>query len=582
MCGFVGILSLSNSVVIDKKITSEVESSLMKIQHRGPDGFHVVTSERFALGHVRLSIIDLSPEGRQPLLGSNGSSLLFNGEIYNYKKLAEKYNVAGGRNATSDTKVLFSLLNNFGESIIHELDGMFSFVFVDSGGQIILARDRFGIKPLFYSVQNGCLKVASEIRALPGISLKPDQSVMFDYLRTGFYPAASNSTFFSEVKQVQPGICSIYRKGEEVASETSFVTDIDLGFPPRSSSDLDVVLASISEKIAVSDVPICFSLSGGVDSTLSLATFSAGREHTLGQIHAISSEPFSSELSEVALAKRTANKLNVQLHVCAPPRIHSEHEAFAEMLRLTDILEAPVRSAGVFMQEAVYRKAHDLGFKVIIDGEGADDILGAYYGNISSTISQLVREVGPVAAFREVRRLADRTGLRWANIFAKVILLNIQRRTSLGGPITNKQSRVSEINDLVGRSSLPTLVHWGDRLSMRYSLEARPFYLFQEFRDWSNGLLAAQALSNGYNKWPLRNQLARVHSLPEVAFNPRKLGYSTVSAPFQKLVMQTLTDSSWQYMLNEAFNSSNTKDPIRTTFRILGAYTFMRNYATNI
>lgn len=578
MCGFVGALLLQAAQKTTAQLAAQVRKAVVAIGHRGPDDSHVVEHDRYVLGHVRLSIIGLGHEGQQPVVDGDGTALVFNGEIYNYKELAVRYGVAGGSNATSDTQVLYALLRAYGEGIVRELDGMFAFVYRERGGRVLLARDRFGIKPLFYAVRNGVLLVASELRGLPGMVLQPDRDVLRGYVRTGFYPTGANATFFTDVKQVEAGTVVSYVPNATAAVEASYVTGIDLGDAPRPTAELETVLERIRDKISVSDVPICFSLSGGVDSTLGLATFAHWNGRGREEIHAITSSPFSSEFSEVETAKATAAKLGVRLHVCTPPSIATESEALAHLQRLTDVLEAPVRSAGVFMQESVYRHARQLGFKVIIDGEGADDLMGAYYGNLASTLAQIGWESGMAAAYREARRLAERSGLRWTRLLAKTTLLALRKSTSLGGPADGRSMRVAEINDLVGRSSLPTLVHWGDRLSMRYSIEARPFYLFQEFRDWSNELPATEALQDGYNKWPLRKNLAQRHDLPGVAFNARKFGYSTSSDIFSGLAMRAGEDKSWKAFLDEAFPGTSANDAARTSFRALGAYIFLQAY----
>ncbi len=578
MCGFVGVLPLQKSQKTTQQASTDVHKALNAIKHRGPDDFHVVEHDRYVLGHVRLSIIGLGSEGHQPVVDDAGAVLVFNGEIYNYKELATRYGVAGGSNATSDTQVLFALLRAYGKRIVSELDGMFAFVYRDSVGRIFLVRDRFGIKPLFYAVRNGVLIVASELRALPGVPLHPDHDVLRNYIRTGFYPTGSNKTFFADVMQVEAGTVVSWVPDSTVADHVSYLTAMDLGEPPPTVADLETVLEGIRGKISESDVPICFSLSGGVDSTLGLATFAQWSGRGSEEIHAITCRPFSHELSEVEAATATAAKLGVRLHVCAPPYLASDTEALAHLHRLTNILEAPVRSAGVFMQESVYRHARDLGFKVIIDGEGADDLMGAYYGNLASTLAQISKEDGMVAAFLEAQKFAARCGLPWTRLLVRTAMVNVYKQMTMGGTANGLSMRIAEINDLIARSSLPTLVHWGDRLSMRYSVEARPFYLFQEFREWSNGLPAAEALKDGYNKWPLRKALAQRKDFDAIAFNTRKFGYSTTSEVFSGLALRASENKSWKAFLDETFSGPLANNAARTSFRALGAYIFLQVY----
>jgi asparagine synthase (glutamine-hydrolysing) len=575
MCGFVGAVALQSGKLIDDSVVQQVQRGLDAIGHRGPDDSAIVQNEYYALGHRRLSIIGLGEAGRQPVVGLDSNVLVFNGEIYNYKELAAKYALDTVVDTSSDTQVLFALLKAQGEKVIGEFDGMFAFAFINRHGELLLARDRFGVKPLYYTLENGILRFASELRGLNETPKRLNTPVIHSYLKTGFYPTGEGKTFFTNIFQVEAGETLAFSRGASYPQRGTFSSTSTTSLSGDADKDLMAILERIRSKISVSDVPICFSLSGGVDSSLGLATFASSAAHQKGQMHAISCRPFSAEFSEEALAIHTAKALDVQLHVCSPPQMHSDDEAYEHLQRLTSVIEAPVRSPGVFMQEAVYRHARELGFKVIIDGEGADDLMGAYYGSISSTLTEMARERGNVYAAMQAKRLCQRTGMHWQKLLAKSALQSFHRRTSSGSAANSVSMKTSEIQDLAFHSSLPTLVQWGDRLSMHYSVEARPFYLFQEFLDWSTQLAPSMALSDGYNKWPMRKALASRYGLSDVAYNAKKFGYSTTGETFSSLIRLPLTDSTWRDFLSEAPATLADK---KSDFRHLGAYVFFKSY----
>src|SRR5258705_13226483 len=178
MCGIAGILNLSNAEPGDA--TALVSAMLDPIRHRGPDdhGTWVSSDRRVALGHRRLSILDLSPNGHQPMLGADGSVIVYNGELYNFQPLRERFRGKPFR-STSDTEVLLKCYEADGEDCLKYLNGMFAFAIWDPARrQMLLARDRVGIKPLYYTTQRGVFAFASEIKpllALPWVKAQLDE-----------------------------------------------------------------------------------------------------------------------------------------------------------------------------------------------------------------------------------------------------------------------------------------------------------------------------------------------------------------------------------------------------------------------
>jgi asparagine synthase (glutamine-hydrolysing) len=576
MCGFVGFCSHHPLGQRAPALQRDVQAALDTLAHRGPDADGVRSGSLSVLGHRRLSIVGLGAPGAQPVL-ERGRGLVFNGEIYPFRELARQ--LLGDREGryVSDTQVLFAMLGEMGVAALPHLEGMFSFAYVDEAARtLMLVRDRFGIKPLFYRQTADGIAFASEVRALrvldPGIV--PDSAVLQAYLLSGNYPAGQGNSFFDAVHQVEPGHAVIVDLQSGKLTQHRYFDPLHEAqqSAPHTAASVEQVLSETAALVGVADVPMCFSLSGGVDSTLSLALMLDAVRGTGADVHAITCASRDDRNSELAAAQQSASRLGVQLHVCQEPGYGSVDAARDALTALTGALEAPVRSPGVMMQDQVYATAHQLGFKVIIDGEGADDVLGAYYGNISATLADILRERGPLEFLRNVAALADGAGMAPLRLAAKTVLAAVRR---MGGD-DQLSSRQQAVIALLWNNSLPTLMHWGDRLSMRHSIEARPFYLSRTFYAWSMMQRSAQVLQNGFNKYPLRQVLASRYRLDHIAWQARKLGYSSGTAAFDDLRQEMDGHRGWQDF--EAAATGKGAAPAAPLFRRIGAFTFARHY----
>ena len=281
MCGIAGIVRKGN-----QDIKPELTESVNILSHRGPDdsgiwyGQTIVNNQTYTvgLGHVRLSILDLSPKGHQPMIGKGGAVIVLNGEIYNYLEIREELKLSGYEFVTgTDTEVVLAAYSEWGQCCVDRFIGMWAFAIWD-GNQLFLSRDRLGKKPFYYyhDQNTGFFAFASEIKGLnhiPEVPWKPNEKVVYRYL--AFAETERNGeTFFGEIHELPAGTSILFCPGDTQleVSHYWFLTaqsiDVDEIEAIRTTSDL--LFDSLRLRLR-SDTPLGLSLSGGLDSSLLLA-----------------------------------------------------------------------------------------------------------------------------------------------------------------------------------------------------------------------------------------------------------------------------------------------------------------------
>lgn len=491
--------------------------ALEKMRYRGPDdsGYELYPAGNsvVALGHTRLSILDLSSAGHQPMLSADKRfSIVFNGEIYNYRELrAELQGLGHSFVSDSDTEVLLVAWIQWGSACLARLAGMFAFVVLDRhAGTLTCVRDAFGIKPFFYAAEEGGLYFASEMPALkellPG---KPalDWQRAYDYLVHGDYDSGSG-TFFEGIRQLLPGHLFIVdlqagRVGEPERWWTpSIVERTDLSFADATELVREQFLQSIRLHLR-SDVALGAALSGGIDSS---AVVCAMRyvEPDL-PIHTFSYIAAGSEMSEEVWVDR------VNAYVGAVP--HKISVGSDELVRDLDSMilaqGEPFGSTSIYAQYRVFQLAREAGVTVTLDGQGADEMLAGYNGYPGQRLRSLI-EKGRLAEaatfFNEwskwpgrsriggAKRLAAEMTEGWLYAFLRKVngsdaLPNwingkplvergvISHFPRLRSPQSEAGRRVvAELALSLTQRGLPALLRHGDRNSMRFSVESRvPF-----------------------------------------------------------------------------------------------------------
>ena len=394
--------------------------SLELIDHRGPDNQSILALPNIILGHTRLSIRDLSVRSNQPIRSDSGNILVYNGEIYNCEQLIQQLSrINVDVESGSDTKLLLSCLENFGiENTLARIDGMYAFSYYDvSANLLYLCRDHLGIKPLYFSYTDGAaLHFASSLECvaslrrpvfgstgqLPQIpSQDIDPRAITSYLSNG-YPGLSH-TWLKNISELPPGHCITFDidrsklniakwfdlpklyygafasyKNQSLLAKTSHLGN-------RQLSELNSTLETVVHEHCLSDVGCGLFLSGGLDSSLLASYVPSEANHTAFSIR-YSNDPFG---DEVALASRVADKFGIDLIV-------AEYDLFdynldACVKRMLEITKYPFYNITILAQDFLCAMARSEGCKVVLAGDGADELFGGYPRYQATLYHEIVR-----------------------------------------------------------------------------------------------------------------------------------------------------------------------------------------------
>lgn len=381
MCGIVGCYWKSAVPENAEAILREANDQLSK---RGPDAEGIYINENLGLGHRRLSIIDTSAKSNQPFFSDDKSlTIVFNGEIFNFRELREELIKKGHSFRTSgDTEVLLKAYQSFGKKCLNKLNGFFAFAIFDHNKQsLFLARDRFGIKPLVYCNTDSQFSFASEIKAiLPfGVKRELNYHALFTYLQLSYIPQPV--TAFKNVRKLPPGHFIEIKKLNKIPDEiepTSYYESSSYGGRAEASAkkyietkdQLRALLEDSIEQRLVSDVPIGTFLSGGVDSSIisaiaakkvkGLKTFSIG----------FSDEEF---FDETEYAKKVADKIGSEHRVFSL----SNHDLYDSLLNTLDYLDEPFADSSALAVNLLCERTSEY-VKVALSGDGADELFSGY------------------------------------------------------------------------------------------------------------------------------------------------------------------------------------------------------------
>ena len=368
MCGIYGRVGLGREID-----ACECLRQTQMLNHRGPDYCGTCTDGNVFLGHTRLSILDLTPAGNQPF-GDAEAKLVFNGEIYNWKQLHAEHLADQMLHTRSDTEVLFLLLRKMGAACLPLLDGMFAFAYYELGTRkMILARDMVGIKPLYFISEPTHFEFSSEIKNLDYV---PDCNRLKEYMIFGRF--GEDFLPFANVREVLPGSyleldCSTgkwsqqpHREVESLASEETYRKLSGCG---DLEDELDALLQHSVAMHEQSDAPIGFLCSGGLDSSL-ITAIAAKRHPNIALYHA----DFEGEGREAHYAEQVAR------HVGAPlSKTKITKSQFWELFpEVTFALDLPVQHAHSVSLFLIARRAQAEGLKVLLTGEGADEVFAGY------------------------------------------------------------------------------------------------------------------------------------------------------------------------------------------------------------
>ncbi len=384
MCGIAAFFAYHNAA---KPVSrEELRAVRDHMQRRGPEGAGewFSSDQRVALGHRRLAIIDLSEAGSQPMFNAKGTvAVVFNGEIYNYKTLRVSLEKKGYRfRSNSDTEVLLYLYEEKKEQMVHDLRGMFAFaLWDDTKRTLFLARDPYGIKPLYYSDDGQCFRAASQVKALlrgANISKAKDAAGAVGFLMTGSVPEPY--TLYQSVRQVPAGsFMTVDAKGVSDAKKYFSVSQIFSESAKSEAESESRVQSCVTEALLdsvrhhlVSDVPVGLFLSGGIDSGALLGLIREEGRRDVACVTLGFDEYAKSAEDEVFLARQTAGKYGFEHQA----RVLSQTEFKEDLTRVFDGMDQP--SIDGINTYFISKAVKGFGLKVALSGLGADELFGGY------------------------------------------------------------------------------------------------------------------------------------------------------------------------------------------------------------
>ena len=387
MCGICGIISLQNGYPVDKMLVHNMNRVLV---HRGPDDEGYYFTDKIGMGMRRLSIIDLQT-GKQPIHNEDQTLwVVFNGEIYNYRELRHELVQKGHQFYTqSDTEVIVHAYEAWGEDFLSKLNGMFAIALWDKKKQqLILARDIFGIKPL-YMYQNGkVLLFASEIKSLlvnDNIPRKVDKIALDLYLTFRFVP--SPRTMLQGIEKVPPSHCLVIKDGKVIRKRyEKSIPEVEIH---RKEADwIELLRDLISEAVkrqSISDVPLGVLLSGGVDSAAVTALLS---RHLNGSLQTFTvGFPDYQGIDELEAANETARLFNTQHHAVKIGYVDVQNQ----LMRTIWHLDEPIATTSTVALDAVCSTAKRY-VKVVLTGQGADEPFGGYQRYLAARYGRVFNE----------------------------------------------------------------------------------------------------------------------------------------------------------------------------------------------
>ncbi len=563
MCGVAGLVSTGPVDLVNQ----QVEKALNRLSHRGPDdeGIEVLSrGERSVVfGHRRLSIIDLSSAGHQPMTSRDGRyTLVFNGEIYNYREIREELVNIGQPCATeTDTEVLLIAWSLWGESILTRLIGMFAFAIFDSVNQeITVARDGFGIKPLFWSVADNQFCFASEPEALGELlhrPLAPNSSVVARFLMTGSYDLGEE-TFFDKVYRVEPGTALVVNLRNTTLTPQVrrwWHPGVGVGASTTMGDAVDLIQERFLESVRLhlrSDVPLGFALSGGIDSSAVVCAVNhLEPDAQLNTFSFVSPGAHDNEETWIDAVNKivSANEHKVSAN---PENLHDD------LLELIKIQGEPFGDTSIYAQYLVYRLAKEAGVTVTLDGQGADELFAGYSGYVERRLRSLVDEwkfldaasllgqwsswpgrsrrgalLDTISLHLPVRWIATARSLlkeRPGGINLSWLHGDVKNLYSRGFPISSGdhgRQLVSMLRWELTQGGLGNLMRHGDRNSMRWSIESRVPFLTIPLAEAALSLPEEFLLSpNGETKHVLRGALRGI--VPDLILDRKdKIGFQT-------------------------------------------------------
>jgi asparagine synthase (glutamine-hydrolysing) len=567
MCGISGIINKNT----DSVSHYEIEAVNNLIIHRGPDSGAFYFGNNFALGNRRLKIIDLSDNANQPMTYLNKYTITYNGEIYNYIEIRDVLQKIGYSFSTSsDTEVILAAYDHYGYDCVTKFNGMWAFALFDQEKKLIFcSRDRFGVKPFYYSdIQNKFI-FGSEIKQLLRYQsqVKVNQQVLIDYLVAG-YEDHTNETFYSNIHKLEQAHNLIYDLQKNTFSINKYYdiqideTISDLNEEDSISLYRNALYDSIKLRLR-SDVKVGTCLSGGLDSS-SVATIASSlyRQNSPNRFTSITAKSTEIEFDESSYAQIVSNNSDLDWNVITP----SKNDFLQNIDKIITAQEEPFGSPSVLMQYEVFEKAKELGCTVMLDGQGGDETLlgyGRYYPayllskNISGRVSNFFNSSKNSGLSKKdlffylfyftvpsirFARLRNKFSFVNNDYFELLNYDNIKESSKSYKSIINLQKL-----ELM-RLQLPHLLKYEDRNSMHHSIESRLPFIDYRLVELALSIDNRFKIKDGWTKYILRKSVEGMVPV-DIAWRKNKIGFN---AP----------EKTWMRLIDEQVKKSITKSEI--------------------
>lgn len=578
MCGIVGMLAFNES---GKKHFPQMDNAVNSLTHRGPDGKGVYENKNVTLGHRRLSIIDISNDGAQPFTDSSERyTIVFNGEIFNYKKLRKQLQNKGvSFKSQSDTEVLLYLYIHEKEKCLEKLDGEFAFAIYDNNNdELFVARDRFGIKPLYYFKDNDRFVFASEMKALIelGIPKQIDCASLQTYLHLNYIP--SPFTIFENVAKLEAGNYLTISKSKAIRKGIYYQLP-DLSEPLSPSLNYTAAQQQLKKLLEesvlnrmVADVPLGTFLSGGVDSSIITAIAAQNTKNLNTFSIGYKNEPL---FDETHFAELVAKKYNTNHTVFKL----SNDDLFANLHQVLESIDEPFADSSALAVNilSMQTKKH---VTVALSGDGADEIFAGYNKHAAELKARdagikarLVKTTHPILKhlpksrnskignkIRQLEKFAEGIKLDEKERYWKWAGFSNENESLLLNPSKNYSSRKKEIlKDLDSNYNSVLLTDIQlvlendmlvkvDRMSMNQSLEVRVPFLDHKIVDFAFKLPTNFKIDDNHQKKILKD--AFKDYLPEELYNRKKQGFEV---PLLKWFHSDLKSMITDDLLNDNF-----------------------------
>ncbi len=539
MCGISGIFGNN----VDEQ---DVDSMVNALNHRGPDSTnkYINNKKSIGLGHNRLKIIDLSSAGNQPMFNQDKSLVLvFNGEIYNYKELY-KYFPNYSFRSNSDSELILAAYQKWGEKCLNYFVGMFSFALWDEKNQVLFcARDRFGVKPFYYSNHKDNFYFASEIKAIHAAGLPKifNEKTWATYFTFGLYEH-SKDTFYEKINSLPPGHCIIVEKNSlSIKQWYKISSNVEVEYDQRTELEVkESYKKLLNESIKLrfrSDVPVAVNLSGGLDSSILLKLI----DNYVEKDKCLTAFTFATgdaRYDEIKWASMMLKSTNHKHEIC----YLSAEEIPDLAVEIQNSQDEPFGGFPTLAYSKIFKRAKEMGLKVLLDGQGMDeqwagyDYYKKYVGDNSRNIPQYVS--GPVQNSSKSLKYKDYLNHDFTSS-AKPFKIIYHFDDSL----RNLQFRDSFF------TKIPRALRFNDRISMKYSTELREPFLDHRLFELAFQQKPSYKIRSNVQKWFLRDILKDLG--PKEVINAPKRPLQTPQREWIKGPLKDWVNDCISNVLNE-------------------------------